>query len=205
MTWIQNYRTNIGILIQAEISGRKKLQPLGCQGGGIAEGKENSCPEHGILPTCPQLSFWHRTEVRGSLIYRESNLSFSGNMTLWWNALGCGFVRLNSTFFLCKQNLQHYRYWRGGKYVLRSGISQISKEKKKHLIFLWVSLHLHLIVHTLFLAGAMVRAELKTQHPAVLQVFASVPSQHPALCPYCSRKEGWDWPWAVGHVARRGM
>lgn len=83
-------------------------------------------------------------------------------MTLWWNVLGCGFVRLNSTFFSCKQNLLHYRHWRGGKYVLRSGISPISKEKKKHLIFLWVSLHLHLIVHTLFLAGAAVRAE----HPA---------------------------------------
>lgn len=33
------------------------------------------------------------------------------------------------------------------------------KGKRKHPIFIWVSLHLQLIFHTLFLEGAVVRAK----------------------------------------------
>lgn len=38
--------------------------------------------QSGILPTCLQLSFCHRSEGWGGLIYRVSCLPFCGNLTL---------------------------------------------------------------------------------------------------------------------------
>lgn len=67
----------------------------------------------------------------------------------------------------------HYKHWHGGSYVLGSGISQMSKRKHSHLVFLWVTL----VFHTLFLEGTAVRAE----HPPVMQVLVLVPSWCPGL------------------------
>ena len=61
----------------------KKCSPWAAEELLLLKGMRRApAPSGGVLPTSPQLAFWHRTEDWGRVIYREGYLPFGGNPTL---------------------------------------------------------------------------------------------------------------------------